>query len=107
PDPLEVLPRPFASRERVDRVLEGDSAQAKQPTPDLDPQVAWLRRDLVDQEEPAGSRGSRQAQPLPVLDTSVSSKTQLPEPPFASSPYPVQRPGRTAVLAPNDLAHLE
>ena len=46
--PLEVLLRPLASRQDVDRVLERDRSDPREAASHLHPQVRRLRRDLVD-----------------------------------------------------------
>ena len=62
PDPLEVLERLLVPRQHVDGVLDRNRAEPLQTPADLDPQVARIRRDLVDQDEPAArplrSRGN-------------------------------------------------
>ena len=52
-DPVEVLEGLVAGGQRVDGVLDPDRAEALEPAPDLHPEVAGLRRDLVDEEQPA------------------------------------------------------
>jgi hypothetical protein len=54
-DPVKVLPRGVAHRQRVDGVLEGHCAERLQPAPDLHPEVVRLRGDLVDEQEPAAA----------------------------------------------------
>jgi hypothetical protein len=51
-DPLEVLLRRVGARQNVDRVLERDRTDARQPTADLDAQVVGFRWDLMDEEKP-------------------------------------------------------
>src|SRR5262245_27644187 len=50
--PLEVLTGLIGIWQRVDRVLDGHSAERLQAPPDLDAQVSRLRRNLMHQEKP-------------------------------------------------------
>ena len=52
-DPLKVFARLLASRQHVDGVLERDGADALEPPPDLHAEIPRLRRDPMDQDEPA------------------------------------------------------
>src|SRR5260370_36831226 len=53
-DPLKVLERLIALGQNVNRVLDRDGANALQASPDFDAEVIRFRRNLVDQEKPAG-----------------------------------------------------
>jgi len=50
--PVEVLEGLVARGQRVDGVLDPDRAEALEPAPDLHPEVAGLRWDLMDEEQP-------------------------------------------------------
>src|SRR5439155_4527214 len=52
--PLKVLDGLSAEGQGIDRVLDGDRADPLEPTPDLDAEVVWFGRKLVDEEEPTG-----------------------------------------------------
>ena len=58
-EPLEILARLLAGRQHVDRILDRHGAKALQPAPDLDPQIGWFGRQLMDQQQPGGGTGRR------------------------------------------------
>jgi hypothetical protein len=53
PQPLQILERLVAARECVDGLLDRDGADAPQSPPRLHPQVVWLGRQLMNEEQPA------------------------------------------------------
>ena len=54
--PLKILLRLLIRGQRIDRVFDRHGAERLQAAPDLDAQIGGLRRDLVDQQQPAVPR---------------------------------------------------
>src|SRR5207245_7275134 len=52
-DPLKILLSLLTSGQNVNRVLDGRGAKPLESAPDLDTEIVRLRRDLVDEQEPA------------------------------------------------------
>ena len=76
-DPLKVLLGLLAPGQDVNRVLDGRSAESLESAPDLDTEIVRLRRDLVDEKEPARFRvfahGSSLKHLKPSTGTDVST----------------------------------
>src|SRR5439155_6203344 len=51
--PFEVLASRVASRQDVDRVLDGNGAELLEPPPHLDAEIVGLRGQLMDEHEPS------------------------------------------------------
>ena len=64
--PLEILTPLGRIGECIHRLLQGDGADLLKPAPGRDPEVRWLRRKLVDEQQPAATAWRRRRDWQPI-----------------------------------------